>query len=225
MSTERPPGDDGPDGEEEAAGSDGRHEGVDVDAAWAQILAHWDDPAPARSPARQHGSAAGERDAAPGRGAPPGRPAPGDDRPGRHRLDGTGPGAVPAAGDGPAASAADQRRRRTDPRPEPTRPPAAPPTPSPRYDAGGGTDADPLAEDHWTPPEPPPLPRSGWRGWLPWVGVLGVPFFFVVVVITKPSLPPVVMLVAVLGFVAGFVTLVMRLPSHRDDDGDDGARV
>lgn len=160
-------------------------DGVDVDAAWAQILAHWDDPA-----------------AEPDR--PPLPPLP----------------PVPPASSVPPVPPAEMRRRRTDPPAEPVGPQLP--------DARGGTEADPLAEEHWTPPEPPPLPRGSWRAWrtwLPWLGVLGVPFFFVVVVVVRPPLPPVVVLAAVLGFVAGFVTLVLRLPSHREDDGDDGARL
>lgn len=186
----------------------GDPEGVDVDAAWAQILAHWDDPsAEPDRPARPEGPAAS---------APPAAPA---------------TPATPPVGPAPPT---ELRRRRTDPPPEPPRadPPRAEPSRAeparsqPRLpDGRGGTEADPLAEEHWTPPEPPPLPRGSWRTWLPWLGVLGVPFFFVVVVVVRPPLPPVVVLVAVLGFVAGFVTLVLRLPSHREDDGDDGARL
>ncbi|MBF5082094.1 hypothetical protein [Quadrisphaera sp. INWT6] len=201
-------------------------DGVDVDAAWAQIMAHWNEPAVdpgTRSPAR----------------------------PGRHRRAGHEGGEPPA---GPQVPPHELRRRRTDrpadrpsdrpmappaaqgpssaPPPQ-SPPPAAPSSRAPRTEGGrpglpdgrGGTESDPLAEEHYVPPEPPPLPRGSWRTWLPWVGVLGVPLFFVVVVVLRPSLPSEVVLVAVLGFVAGFLTLVLRLPDHRDDDGDDGARV
>lgn len=209
--------------------------GVDVDAAWAQIMAHWNEPAVdpgTRSPAR----------------------------PGKHRRTDGHAGSEPPAG--PEVPPHELRRRRTD---RPASPPAAqgpssfPPPPSgppsgqasgqvsgqapgqppaqprraPRAegerpslpDGRGGTESDPLADEHYVPPDPPPLPRGSWRTWLPWVGVLGVPLFFVVVVVLRPSLPSEVVLVAVLGFVAGFLTLVLRLPDHRDDDGDDGARV
>jgi len=213
-----------PDEPVEQPGSATAGAGVDVDAAWAQIMAHWNEPAVdpgTRSPAR----------------------------PGRHRrADGHDAPEPPA---GPEVPPRELRRRRTDhPAPPPAaqgpsalpgsppsaRPPAqpsAPPVRAPRPegarpglpDGRGGTESDPLAEEHYVPPEPPPLPRGSWRTWLPWVGVLGVPLFFVVVVVLRPSLPSEVVLVAVLGFVAGFLTLVLRLPDHRDDDGDDGARV
>jgi len=211
---------------EQAAAPTAGAGGVDVDAAWAQIMAHWNEPAVdpgTRSPAR----------------------------PGRHRrADGHD---APGAPTGPEVPPHEMRRRRTDypapppapqgpsalpgapasPSARPPAPPSAPPVRAPRPDGArtglpdgrGGTESDPLAEEHYVPPEPPPLPRGSWRTWLPWVGVLGVPLFFVVVVVLRPPLPSEVVLVAVLGFVAGFLTLVLRLPDHRDDDGDDGARV
>lgn len=184
------------------AGRAGDQAGVDVDAAWAQIMAHWNEPAVdpgTRSPAR----------------------------PGRHRrLDGH---AAPGASAGPETPPQELRRRRTDGPPAPAPAPQPARSEEPRRpsapDGRGGVERDPLAEEHYVPPEPPPLPRAGWRTWLPWVGVLGVPVFFLAVVVFRPSLPSEVVLVAVLGFVAGFLTLVLRLPNHRDDDGDDGARV
>ncbi|PWJ49886.1 hypothetical protein SAMN06264364_12452 [Quadrisphaera granulorum] len=169
----------------------GDPEGVDVDAAWAEIMAHWDEPA-----------------------ARPDRPEP------------AAPPSAPPTPAAPPTPPGELRRRRTD---RPAEPPVDRAVERPQLpDGRGGTEADPLAEEHWTPPEPPPLPSGSWRAWrtwLPWVGVLGVPFFFLVVLVVRPPLPPVVVLVAVLGFVAGFVTLVLRLPSHREDDGDDGARL
>lgn len=199
---------------------------VDVEAAWAQIMAHWNEPAVdpgTRSPARP-----GRHRRADGHDAP--EPPAGPEVPPRElRRRRTDHPAPPPAGQGPSALPGSST-------PPSARPPAQPPEPPAGArrpdgvrtglpDGRGGTESDPLAEEHYVPPEPPPLPRGSWRTWLPWVGVLGVPLFFVVVVVLRPSLPSEVVLVAVLGFVAGFLTLVLRLPDHRDDDGDDGARV
>jgi hypothetical protein len=76
------------------------------------------------------------------------------------------------------------------------------------------------------PAEPPPLPRGDLFGILAWAGALGGPLFLLIAVIAWRDAPRELVFAAVAAFVAGFVTLVVRLPARRDDDdGDDGAVV
>jgi fatty acid desaturase len=75
------------------------------------------------------------------------------------------------------------------------------------------------------PPEPPPLPRGDLVSRLAWAGVLLGPAFLLLSAIFWDGAGPLALAVAALAFVAGFVTLVSRLPAHRDDDDDDGAVV
>ena len=127
------------------------------------------------------------------------------------------PGEAPESGDRRLQGwAQDQPADRGRERVLPAGPRDSPPPPE-------GLDDD--AGEHFVPPEPPPMPRAGWRGWLPWVGVLGAPVLLLVLVLAgqRPSGTPLLLLVA--GFVAGFLTLVVRLPTSRDGDDDDGAVV
>jgi len=190
-----------------------------VDAAWAEIVARWDAEAP------PVGAWPAQEDTDP---EPPAR---------RRRTDGPegvdGPGTTAGSGGGAADPAdrpsdapgdrrlqgwaQDQPVDRSRERVLPTGPRDAP---VPAEGADGDADAE-----HYVPPEPPPMPRAGWRGWLPWAGVLGAPVLLLVLVLAgqRPSGMPLLLLVA--GFVAGFLTLVVRLPTSRDGDDDDGAVV
>jgi hypothetical protein len=84
-----------------------------------------------------------------------------------------------------------------------------------------------LAEEAegYVPPVPPPLSAGGWSSFLPWAGVLGGPLMLVLAALVYPSVPSVVVVVAVAAFVAGAALVVLRLPTRRSDDGDDGAVV
>jgi hypothetical protein len=84
-----------------------------------------------------------------------------------------------------------------------------------------------LAEEAegYVPPVPPPLSAGGWSSFLPWAGVLGGPLVLVLAALVYPSVPSVVVVVAVAAFVAGAALVVLRLPTRRSDDGDDGAVV
>jgi hypothetical protein len=96
------------------------------------------------------------------------------------------------------------------------------PTPGPR-DWAAAEDPD---DDRYHPPEPPPLPRGDLIGRLAWAGVLLGPAFLLVAGLFWRGAPRLWLALAVLAFVGGFVTLVLRLPADRDDtDGDDGAVV
>lgn len=85
-------------------------------------------------------------------------------------------------------------------------------------------DAEQLA-DRFVPPDPPPAPRADRITRLAWVGVVGGPCLLLLAALVWPDLPEVLLLCAVGAFIAGFVTLVARMPHQRDDDDGDGAVV
>jgi hypothetical protein len=85
--------------------------------------------------------------------------------------------------------------------------------------------AEAADEERFVPPEPPPLPRGDAFTMLAWGGVLLGPIFLLVCVLVWQTAPQTYILAAVVAFVGGFATLVMRMPKHRDDDDDDGAVV
>ncbi|MFP5335294.1 MAG: hypothetical protein ACLGIV_08275 [Actinomycetes bacterium] len=85
--------------------------------------------------------------------------------------------------------------------------------------------AEPDDDERFVPPEPPPLPRGDLFTTLAWVGVLGSPLFFLLTALFWRSVPQVLILGGIAAFVGGFATLVVRMPSRRDPDDDDGAVV
>ncbi|GAA4968232.1 hypothetical protein [Kineococcus glutinatus] len=130
------------------------------------------------------------------------------------------------------STAAPEARRTVLPLP---RAPVEAPPPAPQRDtvpdaapARGGRpedeEPDPFAADGFVPPEPPPLPRD-LVVWAAWAGVLGGPVVLLVAAVARGHLPGLVAAIAAAAFVAGFATLVLRLPSRREDDDDDGAVV
>lgn len=80
-------------------------------------------------------------------------------------------------------------------------------------------------DEGYVPPEPPPLPRGDTVSRFAWAGVLGAPIFFIITMLFWRSVPTVLVVFAVAAFVAGFVTLVVRMPDRDDDGWDDGAVV
>ena len=80
-------------------------------------------------------------------------------------------------------------------------------------------------EEGYVPPDPPPLPHLDFVGSLAWAGALGGPMFLLFAVIFWRTAPQILLMLAIVAFVGGFVTLVARMPQHRSDDGDDGAVV
>jgi hypothetical protein len=83
--------------------------------------------------------------------------------------------------------------------------------------------ADP--DEHFVPPPPPPLPSTDLITRLAWVGVLGTPLVFLVIVLLGQSVPGVVGAIGAGAFIGGFVILVARLRGHDPHDPDDGAVV
>lgn len=79
---------------------------------------------------------------------------------------------------------------------------------------------------HFVPPEPPPIPRPDLPHRLAWTGVLLGPVLLVVFALLWRDVPQWVVGALASGIVAGFGYLVWRLPRTRDrDDPDDGAIV
>ena len=82
-----------------------------------------------------------------------------------------------------------------------------------------------VPDEHFVPPEPPPLPRADALTWAAWIGVIGAP----VVLLAASALGAssrLVVIICVAGFLAGTGVLVARLRSQRDPyDPNDGAVV
>jgi hypothetical protein len=167
----------GPDAESGADGS-GEQAPLDVDSAFAAIVAQWGTETPTGSWPALEDLPAGEEETPP---APPDE-VPSAPPPGMTTV---GPRDVPLV---------------------PERAEAAEP-------------------ESFVPPEPPPLPRGDAFTMLAWAGVLLGPVFLLVCVIAWKTAPQMYILAAVVAFIGGFVTLVSRMPKHRDDDDDDGAVV
>ncbi len=244
--------------------------GVDVEAEWAQIVAHWSDEAAGHAlpanpirvsdedseqlldiadvsdPARISRPA----DATDGLNAAPSAPreqALGDDTTGartgsepfeyldyldhpddpprtsRHRLT---PEEVAELADeswGADADRSTDDRRSTD---DWRRSPSSPATSHVGGEEARSGSSASLEDDveGFVPPDPPPLPRGDIVSRLAWIGALGAPLFLLVAALFWRTAPSMLVGAAVAAFVAGFVTLVVRMPD-RSDDKDDGAVV
>ena len=85
---------------------------------------------------------------------------------------------------------------------------------------------EPVEEDeHFVPPEPPPLPRLDPRRKLAWFGLVGCPLVLLIGAVLAVPYPGWLALLMALAFIGGFVYLVATMPRRRNDDwnGDDGA--
>jgi hypothetical protein len=80
-------------------------------------------------------------------------------------------------------------------------------------------------EDHFVPPEPPPLPEADRVTRLAWAALLGGPALIVLATLLQIPLDGWVLVLALGAFIGGFGTLVARMHDRpRQDDGwDDGA--
>jgi hypothetical protein len=80
--------------------------------------------------------------------------------------------------------------------------------------------------DHYVPPEPPRGPRLDWISRAAWVGLLGGPLLLILAALLDFGTGRITLL-AVVGFIAGFLTLVIRMNDRLppDDTPDDGAVV
>lgn len=82
-------------------------------------------------------------------------------------------------------------------------------------------------EDHYVPEPPPPLPEIDRISRFAWAGALGGPLLLLLATLAGIPLAGWVGALAVAAFVAGFVTLVARMPDRPPPDSgpDDGAVV
>ncbi|MCF6522983.1 hypothetical protein [Streptomyces sp. JJ36] len=186
---------------------------ADEEAAWAQIVAAYEDEPDTGGPeardAGARGSAAGDaEDAHGGTDGAPGRAG------GAH-----GPADGPRrTGDGPD-DAGDVPERDDDP---PVRsftvytPGAGPRDWSPPEGAEREDD-----EGHFVPPEPPPLPEADTVTKFAWVAALGGPLLLIGAVLFRVPMTWWIVTLGVGGFLGGFATLVARMRDGRDDDDFD----
>ncbi len=203
---------------------------LDVDAAWAQIVAHWDqddlrvvtDEGETVRPEGEPGPDDGEtmtvteveaedRSGAPAGSTPPlgSPPAPS----GEVRPVGRSPHYPEEQDDSPGLG---WDAIRSHVGGEAVRD-------SSRHDDDeGGTLA--ALDERFVPSDPPSLRPTDPVSALAWLGALGGPIFLLVAALAWRTAPSVLIGAAVLAFVAGFVTLVVRMPDEREDE-DDGAVV
>jgi hypothetical protein len=80
-------------------------------------------------------------------------------------------------------------------------------------------------EGHFVPPDPPFSARVDTIGQLAWAGVVLGPAFLLFAGLFWRDVGRLWLAIAAAAFVGGFVALVLRLPQSRDEDGDDGAVV
>ena len=64
------------------------------------------------------------------------------------------------------------------------------------------------------------MPRPGLIGALGWLGAVGAPLFQLIAALFWRSVPAIIVGLSVISFIAGFVTLVMRMPDRHDGDAD-----
>ncbi|GAA4721491.1 hypothetical protein [Nocardioides conyzicola] len=79
--------------------------------------------------------------------------------------------------------------------------------------------------DGFIPPEPPPLPTVAPDRGLAWAGVFGSPVVLLVCLILSVSIPAWLGYLLVIGFVGGFLYLVLHMSREPRDPFDDGAQV
>ena len=191
----------------------------DVDAQFADIVAHWDDlPTVTGELAASEGLEA--------RREPPAAP-PLDDQSGMPRGDDDADGAPPARATG------------VNPPLEPARNPTNPPPIRP-FVVWRGVEPDPEAEDdtpaeladlddddHFVPGPLAPLPpQEDLQFWGIIVGLVAGPLVLLWLVLFRPDVSDWWTLGALALTAGGFVLLVLRQPHSRDeDDPDNGARV
>ncbi|MFE1247903.1 hypothetical protein [Streptomyces sp. NPDC058735] len=83
-------------------------------------------------------------------------------------------------------------------------------------------DFDEDDEGHFVPPEPPPLPAADVTARFAWLGVLGGPVLLLLAVLLGWDMTWWLATLGIGGFLGGFATLVMRMRTDDEDDGDPG---
>lgn len=97
---------------------------------------------------------------------------------------------------------------------------------SPQAPAPGPRDhLVPDADEHFVPPDPPPLPHGSRSNRLAWIAALGTPLLAVLLVMTGIRLPTIVLVAMVAAFVGGCLTLIARMRTDDDPGPDAGGAV
>jgi hypothetical protein len=83
------------------------------------------------------------------------------------------------------------------------------------------------ADEHYTPPEPPPLPKLAPATKLAWIALFGGPLYLLISTALGATISALTAFLAVGAFVGGFVVIVLRMDNGRPPDSgpDDGAVV
>jgi len=213
----------------------------DVDAQFAEIIAHWaEDDALASTGAgpwpeqEGYGPPPAERATAPDTGqgtdAQPRQPGTEDRRQGTEDSRPSTPGPSPSGPtpSGPTPSGPTPVDHTTPPA-QPAPPPAVPswgPEPAGRAPRRPDEHAQADPEDHFIPGPTAPLPAGDLQFWGILIGLTGGPLLLLYLILFDRSADGLWLLLAISMTVGGFALLVSRLPRHRDeDDGDDGARL
>jgi hypothetical protein len=79
-------------------------------------------------------------------------------------------------------------------------------------------DAFDETDDHFVPPEPPPLPEADTTAKFAWLAVIGGPLLLLLTVLLRWDMTWWISTLGIGGFLGGFATLVLRM---RDDEEDD----
>lgn len=93
---------------------------------------------------------------------------------------------------------------------------------SPDPDSGAAYVTD---DDHFVPPNPPPIPRGDRITRWAWAGLITAPSALLLFSILGWSPPDELMMLLIGGFIAGFGTLVARMRGRSPHDPDNGAVV
>ncbi|MGJ7441394.1 hypothetical protein [Aquipuribacter sp. MA13-6] len=231
-------------GPDAGRGPDGGEHPLDVDARFADIIAHFHDDEPTRptvvdgyadpegtDDSTSTGSRTGEDGtASPSAGRTPPE-APDREHPDREPP---APGADAARPDAARPDAASTvPPERAAPSADPVRDLSAPADLAAMrrsYEARIAAEVDRAVDGpdggHFVPAEPPPLPRPDLPGRLAWTAVLAGPVLLLLCALLWRSVPSWVLGSIVTAVVVGFGYLVWRLPRTRDrDDPGDGAIV
>lgn len=84
---------------------------------------------------------------------------------------------------------------------------------------------EPAAQEHFVPPDPPPVPRGTPARRLAWAGLFAPPLLMILAVVFRWTFPTWLSMGLVMAFVGGFVYLVATMPRDGGDGWDDGAVV
>ena len=171
-------------------------DGFDNDAMFADIVAHWNDPAAEPTPIP--------------------RPSSGD-ADGNELTGGESSGSE--VGDEPAAD-----ERVVDERPVDERVVDDGTAAIPAPQAWRAHEVDPEYEEHFEPPPIAPLPVGDLQFWAIIAGMCGGPLLLLYLVLFDREAGSSWMLTAIAMSVGGFALLISRLPRDHEDD-DDGARL